>query len=323
MKMHKKLPTDANTDIVFSLVTPFAMYLLAEEIHASGVLAVVSGGLFLATRSHDFLSSSSRLRGINVWQSLTFVLNGLVFMLIGLDLPQIASGLGQTSIAAACGYGVLITFSLIVIRMLAAYGALFTTLIMRNFIVVADGTNRGLRAPLLLGWTGMRGVVSLAAALSIPLTLADGTAFPQRNLILFITFVVILLTLVIQGLTLPALIKKINMPDPDFVKPEEEIEREIRKELSKVALQKLKTDYSACMKEHPALMEQVHKWEQKVNNTEPSFLSPEYRRIYLDILESQRQWLIKKNKEDALLDEEIIRRHLRFLDLEEEKLEFV
>jgi CPA1 family monovalent cation:H+ antiporter len=144
------------------------MYIAAEEAHSSGVLAVVSGGLLLSNNRHNFLSTSSRLRGLNVWESLSFVLNGLVFILIGLDLPEITSGLGEVSIYAAVGYGLLVTAVLIVVRILSAYGAVVVTLIARNFITVADNRSPGFKAPILLGWTGMRGVVSLAAALSIP-----------------------------------------------------------------------------------------------------------------------------------------------------------
>lgn len=208
LKMHKFLPTDANTDMLLSLIAPFAMYLGAEELGASGVLGVVSGGLFLSYRNHDFLSSSSRLRAVTVWESFTFLLNGIVFMMIGLDLPEIVSGLGDTNIYTAIGYGVAVTAVLVVVRIFAGYAAVITTLVMRNFITVADPETPGWKTPLIIGWTGMRGVVSLAAALSIPLFLEDGSPFPQRNLILFITFVVILLTLVIQGLTLPVLLKK-------------------------------------------------------------------------------------------------------------------
>ena len=181
LKMHKFLPTDANTDMLLSLIAPFAMYLGAEELGASGVLGVVSGGLFLSYRNHDFLSSSSRLRAVTVWESFTFLLNGIVFMMIGLDLPEIVSGLGDTNIYTAIGYGVAVTAVLVVVRIFAGYAAVITTLVMRNFITVADPEPPGWKTPLIIGWTGMRGVVSLAAALSIPLFLEDGSPFPQRN----------------------------------------------------------------------------------------------------------------------------------------------
>ncbi len=187
MKAHQLLPTDANIDIVLSFVTPYVMYIAAEEVHSSGVLAVVSGGLLLANRRHIFLSSSSRLRGVNVWQSFVFVLNGVVFLLIGLDLPEIHEGLKQEGIALplAIGYGLVITAVLIIGRIVASFGAVVTTKIMSHFIQVAD-SNPGWKAPVVLSWSGMRGVVSLAAALSIPVEV-NGVPFPHRNLILFMT----------------------------------------------------------------------------------------------------------------------------------------
>ena len=197
---------------------------------------MVSGGLFLSYHRHSFLGGSARLRGENVWQNLVFLLNGLVFLMIGLDLTEIIAGLNEDNVSLyeATGYGLLITFVLLAGRMLAAYGAVIVTKIASYFITVAD-SNPGYKAPLVLGWTGMRGVVSLAAALSIPETLANGAAFPQRNLILYLTFVVILATLILQGLTLPWLIKKVALPDFNDHLPEEETDKQIREELAKAA----------------------------------------------------------------------------------------
>jgi len=323
MKAHKYLPTDANTDIVLSIVTPYIMYISAEQVHGSGVLSVVSGGLFLSNQRHLFLSSTSRLRGVNVWESLCFVLNGLVFILIGLDLPEITSGLGSVGIAPAIGYGVLITVVLMLGRILSAYGAVIVTLIARNFITVADTRNPGYKLPLVLGWTGMRGVVSLAAALSIPVHLSDGSAFPQRDLILFITFVVILLTLLVQGLTLPHLIRKLNIPDPDQTTPDEVADNLIRKQLAEYALQYLRNNYSEQLQRQPVLQQIARKWESSSLLMDDVLMAEECKMVYSDILNQQRQWLFNKNKEEKMLDEEIIRKHLLQLDLEEEKLRFV
>ncbi|SFE34556.1 sodium/proton antiporter, CPA1 family [Chitinophaga sp. CF118] len=323
MKAHKYLPTDANMDIALSLVTPYMMYITAEEVHSSGVLAVVSGGLFLSNKRHLFLSSTSRLRGVNVWESLCFILNGLVFIIIGLDLPEITAGLEGVSISSAIDYGVLITLVLILGRLLSAYGAVIVTLIARYFITVADSRNPGYKVPFVLGWTGMRGVVSLAAALSIPVHLSDGSAFPQRNLILFITFIVILLTLLLQGLTLPYIIRKVNMPDLDPTLPEEEAYNLIRKQLAEHALQHLKTNYSEQLNNQPVLQQMARKWEDSSLSANYTDMVVECKTIYLDILNQQRQWLINKNKEEKTLDEDIIRKHFRYLDLEEEKLGFI
>lgn len=325
MKAHKYLPTDANIDIVLTLVAPYVMYIAAEEVHSSGILAVVSGGLLLSNNRHLFLSSTSRLRGVNVWESFCFVLNGIVFMLIGLALPEITAGMqGEgVSISSAIGYGMLITLVLIVGRILSAYGAVIVTLIARNFITVADTRNPGYRVPLVLGWTGMRGVVSLAAALAIPIQLSDGSPFPQRNLILFITFIVILLTLLLQGLTLPWLIRKIHLPNPDATLPEEEEDRLIRKQLADHALHHLRTSYSEELDTHPALQQMAQKWEHNSLKAVDTLMAEECKMVYREILNKQREWLHDKNKEEALLDEDIIRRHLQYLDLEEEKLKYI
>lgn len=324
MKAHKLLPTDANMDIILTIVTPYVMYIAAEEVHSSGVLAVVSGGLLLSNKQHHFLSSSSRLRGVTVWSSLVFVLNGLVFLLIGLDLPEILQGLRQegSSLSSAIGYGLLITGVLIVARFLSAYGALIATYIARNFITVAE-PNPGLKAPFLLGWTGMRGVVSLAAALSIPVHLDNGALFPQRNLILFITFVVILTTLLLQGLTLPYLIKKIDLPVNDDYLPEDESDELIREELAKHSLHHLTTNYADELDHHLILKQMAMKWQAKRDESMEVDMSAKSKEIYLDLLKQQRQWLLKKNQEDKHMDEDIIRKHLHRIDIEEEKLRYL
>jgi Na+/H+ antiporter len=320
LKAHKWLPTDVNMDTILTLVTPYVMYIAAEEVHASGVLAVVSGGLFLSYHRHRFLSSSSRLRGENVWQSFVFLLNGLVFILIGLDLPEIMSGLKAegTGIYEATGYGILITLVLIGGRMLAAYGALIITRIASNFITVADASP-GMKAPLIMGWTGMRGVVSLAAALSIPVAI-NGDPFPQRNLILYITFIVILLTLIVQGLTLPALIKKVGLPEFDDHLPEEETEKMIRHELTKVSLNYLQQHHKMALDNNFYLRHLEKIWETQQQAPEEELLTKEVKLVYLRILEQQRQLLLEKNKKEARIDEEIIRRFLHRIDLEEEKI---
>ncbi|WP_018626158.1 Na+/H+ antiporter [Niabella aurantiaca] len=321
MKMHQRLPTDVNMDIILTLVAPYVMYMAAEEVHGSGVLAVVSGGLFLSAQRHRFLSVSSRLRGENVWQSFVFLLNGLVFMLIGLDLPEIMAGLRKEGIGfyEASGYGLLITGVLMIGRMLAAFGAVVVTKIASRFITVAD-KNPGMKAPLLLGWTGMRGVVSLAAALSVPAVLDDGSPFPQRNLILFITFVVILVTLVLQGLTLPGIIKKLKLPDYRDHLPEEEMEGCFRAALAREALNHIQEHYPGELKNSPVLRLLADQWRIDVETEGAVHYSGPVRRICREVLERQRRWLLDKNRREQRLDEETVRKFLHYIDMEEEKL---
>ena len=149
-------------DTILTIVAPYVMYIAAEEVHSSGVLAVVSGGLLLSNNRHRFLSTTSRLRGLNVWESLSFVLNGLVFLLIGLALPEITSGLEGVGLSDAIVYGLMVTGVLVVVRILSAYGAVLVTLVARNYINVADARSPGFKAPAIMGWTGMRGEIGRA-----------------------------------------------------------------------------------------------------------------------------------------------------------------
>lgn len=320
LKLHKLLPTDANIDVILTLVGPYLMYILAEEVHASGVLSVVVGSLFLSEKQYEFLSSSSRVRGVNVWESFIFLLNGIVFILIGLDLPQITEGLGSTRLIEAMGYGVLITAVVILVRIASSYGAVGVTLIMRNFITVADPNPPGKKVPLILGWTGMRGVVSLAAALSIPIYLENGDLFPQRNLILFITFIVILLTLSIQGLTLPLLIKKAELKETDHPTPEPEVEKFLEREIHQVALKYMQEKFNE-QEQNSSMCQNIMRYLQDKLKEENDFrFNAKTKAMYLEILEQQRNHLVQLNKKEAELNEDIVRRKIMTLDYQEERL---
>ncbi len=317
MKAHQYLPTDVNMDIALTIVTPYVMYIVAEEVQSSGVLAVVSGGLLLSNKRHYFLNSSSRLRGVNVWESLIFVLNGIVFLLIGLDLPEIISGLKEVRVASAIGYGLLITGVIILVRILASYGAVLVTLIMKNFIPVADARSPGPVAPLIMGWAGMRGVVSLAAALSIPVYLNKENEFPQRNLILFITFMVILMTLLIQGLTLPLILRKAKLPVFNDHMPDEEADTTLKSDLALYTVQFLNEKYSDEISKNKVLEQYFNKMDFKSSgDSEIKNLKP----IFIDILDKQRKWLLEISKNDQRFGEDIIRKNLKRINIEEEKI---
>lgn len=320
MKGHKYLPTDANMDTILTIVAPYVMYIAAEEVHSSGVLAVVSGGLLLSNNRHRFLSTSSRLRGLNVWESLAFVLNGLVFLIIGLALPEITSGLEGVGLSDAIIYGLMVTGVLVVVRILSAYGAVLITLVARNYIPVADTRSPGLKAPIVLGWTGMRGVVSLAAALSIPTHLYEGgPAFPQRNLILFITFIVILTTLLVQGLTLPYLIKKIKLPTFNDYLPDEEAEDLIKRQIAKHTADHITNNHAEILG-RSAFLKQIHENLKGRADVETEVkLTSEVKDVYLDVLSTQRTWLLDQKHNDDV-NEDVIKKYLMKIDLEEARI---
>jgi len=316
--VHKYLPTNSNIDIVLTLTAPYVMYLVAEQLHVSGVLSVVTGGLFLSARSHIILRPNSRIQANNVWASLSFVLNGLVFMLIGLELPVIINQLGDVSLKSAIGYGVLITAVLIIGRFLCTYGSVAFTMFISRYITTAD-SRPGWKAPVLLGWTGMRGVVSLAAALSVPLYLTNGNVFPQRNFILFITFTVILLTLVLQGLTLPLLIRGLKMEDPDHYPEVAELDILTRKKLAEKSLQFLEEQHKDKVITNKALQQLKTKLESDILHSVKHGEEDEevFRRIYMQVLSKQRELLHEWNKKEEV-DEAIIRKNQELIDFEEE-----
>lgn len=326
VRLHKILPTDAPSDIALTLIEPYFMYWLAEQCHCSGVLAVVSGGLFMSARRLVFLNSASRIRAFSVWESFVYILNGIVFLIIGLELPEIEQGLHADGIplTTAIGYGVLVTLVLIAARMISSYAAMIMTSIFRPGVAPrAHNRKRQIFMPLLLGWTGMRGVVSLAAALAIPITLDNGSAFPQRNLILFITFVVILLTLLVQGLTLPYIIRRSGFFDIVREEASEAATRQKMKQGLKQHIHRfLLHKYENELNGHEGLERFLKQWEERSKVAENIWTNEETKAIFVELLESERQFLTELNN-DPDINEEIIRQQLYQIDLEEERLKII
>ena len=175
--------------------------------------------------------------------------------------------------------------------------------------------------PLLLGWTGMRGVVSLAAALAIPTLLSDGSPFPYRHLILFISFVVILITLLVQGLTLPYLIKRLHLFEVfGAEEPEHQAQQKMKQGLREHVRRFLQNKYDN--EGHAEMQKTLQHWEEKSKTADDSVMNEKTRSIFLEILESQREYLKNLNK-DPSINEEIIRNQLYQIDLEEERLKML
>ena len=325
--LHRWLPTNENIDTALTLLTPYFMYIVAEHFKVSGVMAVVSGGLFLCSQSHVILTPNSRVKVNSVWSAITFMMNGVVFILIGLALPDIVAGLGsEYPLKTAIFYGVGISILALFVRFFWLFStSRFTSLVNKKTRVRYQGMTW--HSSVVIVWAGMRGVVSLAAALSIPLMLNSQTPFPLRNLILFITFVVILVTLVIQGLSLPYVIKLLKIPVNTYKIPEQEQSAQIKLRLIDKSLIRLQKNYQfQCI--HNELMasfktELENSLTGKRNNLE-AFRKGKidkqelkvYREIMLDLIHIQRDELhLLKN--DRNYDDDIIREEERRLDLEE------
>jgi monovalent cation/hydrogen antiporter len=195
--------TDDVITVTITLVTPFLVYLAADRVGASGVLAAAAGGMYLSRKGGGMYTPEARLIGRGVWNTLFFVFNGALFIILGLQLRAIFAELAIFPAATLAQYAFAIAGTVIGVRLL--------------WVFAGSALRRGLpwSWAFVLGWSGMRGIVSLAAALSIPNLVMGGAPFPARDLILFITFAVILVTLLGQGLSLPWFIRRLGVVEAD------------------------------------------------------------------------------------------------------------
>ncbi|GAB3914673.1 Na+/H+ antiporter [Larkinella knui] len=321
--IHRWLPIQPRISIMLTFIAPYIMYLTAEEFHYSGVIAVVSGGLFLSKHSSQLLNHTERVQGLSMWATVIFIINGLVFVLIGLELPIVVEGLDGHSLLSSIGYGLAISALVIAVRVaFALFSSAFTDFAGR-FITVAV-RNVGWRGPVVIGWAGMRGVVSLAAALSIPLTLPTGAPFPQRPLIIFITFVVILVTLVFQGLTLPLIIRWVH-PNEVFPRlPEKHQEAAINRQMQEAALLELNQNLATQLGDNDLLVNLKNRLEgglllsQLITSDGDGAQLTRYNETVAQLHRIKRRELEKLRHQEEF-DEDVIRKVEAQLDLEEEK----
>jgi CPA1 family monovalent cation:H+ antiporter len=312
-------------DIVLSLLAPYSAYVGAEALHVSGVLATVAAGIWLGARSPELLSASARLTGAAFWNTLVFLLNGVVFLLIGLQLPTVIHNLRAHSWPELLGQAALLGGVVIVTRVVWVFpGAILPRLIPS---VRARDPMPPMRNIAVFAWCGMRGVVSLAAALAIPHTLPDGTPFPGRDLILFFTFGVILVTLVGQGLSLPWVIRRLRVVTGQS---EEHHEREARRATAHAALARIEK-LAAEERFTPEAISAVEAiYQERLHHLGDELAdvlgwsparqrSIESRRLRRAALEAERRQLITLYREHRL-SKELLHRLEHELDLEEARL---
>jgi Na+/H+ antiporter len=335
----RHLTDDPSVQNTVSLLTPFIAYLVAEELppyvwhslhlpgelHLSGVLAVVVTGLYLGRRGPYTISSSTRLQGYATWELITFLLNGLIFILIGLQLRNVVGGLSEYSAGELVFYAVLVSLTAIIVRLLWIFPATYLPRWASRKIRERDPSPPW-RNVAVIGWTGMRGVISLAAALALPETVAGGEPFVWRDLIIFLTFCVILATLVVQGLSLPAVIRALGLED-DHIGEKEETHGRIR--VAEAALERLEE----LVEEDWVREDTVERVRALYNYRRNRFASrfegdPEgveerssaYQRLMVELLHAQRRTLVRLRDEGKIADE-AMHRIERDLDLEESRLE--
>ncbi len=223
--MHRRLD-DPSIEITMTILMSYASYLLAERLSLSGVLAAMTIGMYHRWQSSDLLSARTRVAAIAVWEIIVFILNGLIFILIGLQLPSILNTISGKLTATLLWDAVLISAVVIGVRLLWVFPAAYIPRFVSRRLRESDPYPPW-QDVLLIGWTGMRGVLSLAAALALPLTTNNEISFPGRDLIIFLTFCLILVTLVLQGITLPLLIRYLKVTE-DIDTEREEMEARLR-----------------------------------------------------------------------------------------------
>lgn len=313
---------DGRIEITISILVPYAAYLAAESAHASGVLAVVTCGLYLSRRSAKFFSAGVRMQVNAVWTALTFILNGLVFVLIGLQMPYVVSGIKGFGMGRLLLFGGLFSALVIVLRLLWTFpGARFSYWV-RTRILGQTYERPSMSQIFVVGWTGMRGVLALAAALSLPEVLADGSPFPQRNIILFLTFSVILVTLVLQGLTLPVVIRALGLAEGPSTS-EEDVARRL---MIQAALDYLNREREKSGDGLAEIYDDLagHYQHQLASlgddgHQETSEIYSRFLEISRDLLGVEREKIISLRDEGRISDE-VMRRLQTELDLNETRL---
>ncbi|MEU6539572.1 Na+/H+ antiporter [Streptomyces sp. NPDC047000] len=308
-----------------SLLIPFVAYGVAEQVHASGVLAVVVVAVYLGHHAWE-VDFATRLQEDAVWRMVAFLLESAVFALIGLQLPVVLKGLGAYSGADAVWYAVVLFVVVVAARFVWVYPATFLPRLLSARIRERepDPTWRG---PAVTSWAAMRGVVSLAIAFSVPLTVEGGAAFPQRNLLLFLTFTTVIGTLVVQGLSLPAVIRVLRFPGRD-AQAETLAEANAQAQASRAAEQRL-DDLLADERNAlpPPLADRLRDvlerrrnavWERlgQVNPVTGETVDDTYRRLSREMISAERSVFVRL-RDHRYIDDEMLRTLLRRLDLEE------
>jgi len=331
IQLHRRLK-DPLIETVITILTPYAAYLPAEGIHslgigieASGVLAVVAAGLFIGRQSPRLFSPNLRLQAHAVWDLLVFLLNGVVFILIGLQLPHVSGQLlKDRSPLPLVWYTAVISLSVILIRVIWVFTSGW---IAQNAPILKLARREvDWKRMTVVAWCGMRGVVSLAAALALPIMTSRNLPFPHRDLIIFIVFGVILVTLVFQSLTLPSLVRALKITTAGS---DEELVRWARLEAAYAAMARLEVaayepgtpaEAIVFLKAHYEQRIRRDKWNDNAASVEFAIVPPTRTdALHRELINTERYMLIKL-RDDGSINDEVLHRIERDLDLQELRL---
>jgi monovalent cation/hydrogen antiporter len=316
---------DPPLEITISLLSGYFAFLPACALGVSGVLAAVTVGVYMGWHTPELTTAQTRLQGIAVWEIVFFVLNALLFALVGLQLPVILDELAGYSMATLIGYAAAVTATVIAARFLWVVAEKGITMYFRRRR--EEPIPNAWKGALILSWSGMRGAVSLAAALSIPLITDAGDAFPNRSLIIFLTFTVILGTLLIQGLSLPWLVVWLGIEDGDGAEREEAKARLYAAEAALARLEELANEEWV----RDDTLERLERFFNFRRERFRSRFDPEsdgevedrslaFQRLMHELLNAEREAVFELRR-NRRIDDEVMRRVVRDLDLEEARLD--
>ncbi len=316
-------------EVTIALFSGYFAYLPAEEIGVSGVLAAVTVGIYMGRKTSVLTSPTTRIQGNAVWEIVQFLLNSALFVLIGLQLPGIVDGLEGIPTDEAVREGALIAATVMLVRLLWVFPFTYLPRYLRRG--GRDDPYPSWRNTLVVGWTGMRGAVSLAAALALPLMTDAGADFPNRDLVIFCAFSVILATLLIQGLTLPPLIRLLDLDDRN---PELEREESVaRQRAAEAALERLEelTGEEWVREDTAERVRGAYSYRHRRfsarfdgdgdgDGFDYEARAESFQRLTRELLEAQRAILIEM-RNGGEINDDVLRILERELDLEDSRLE--
>ena len=314
---------DPPVQTMFSLLTPYLAYFGGEAIHVSGILAVVIAGIYYGWRAPRILSGRMRLLALPVWEMLVFILNGVLFMLIGLQLPLVVRSLAPGSVTQIVQLAILVVVTMLLVRFAWIFG---TSYLPHS---LSGKSRRKKRVPwqqlAIIAWTGMRGADSLAGALAIPFVLRNGEPFPGRDLMILLTFCVIFATLVLQGLSLAPLVRWLGVVDDHVTDKEERLARLKANEAALARLEELASSSRVKPQTVGRLRSEYEDRIRQLQIEDPDaqhvtrLFSPDFEKLADQLLQTERDTVIALRNEEAINDQ-ALHRIERDIDLAEARL---
>lgn len=320
----EKWVDDGGIEIVISILVPYATYLLGSKMGVSGVIAVIACSMYMSRLSVNYMTPGVRLQAAAVWDALTFILNGIVFVLIGLQLPYVMGQINGMSHSVLLWYGIGFSLAMVAVRMVWIFAETYISYWLQRWARKRDVVAPEPAAVFVIGWGGMRGVLSLAAAVSLPYNLPDGRPFAQRSMIIYLAFCLIFATLVVQGLTMPTLIGVLRLGGEMSLQAEEQ---ETRRVLLREAIAYLSRKRAKRNGQSKLVNELIALYQRRLDSLPPEVGAAsmhntdhsERRATMLEVLQVERDALIRL-RDEGEINEEILRTLQYELDLTESRI---